>query len=70
FVDGEGPFASKSNAEGAAAGEAESPQTSAFDGEEFDGEDRDDKEFSDDRDADELEARDREEPVRSAATEP
>ncbi|MDV7348872.1 helix-turn-helix domain-containing protein [Halorubrum distributum] len=75
FVDGEGPFASESNAEGAAAGEAESPQTAAFDGEEFDGDDRDaddsdDKEFSDDRDADELEARDREEPVRSAATEP
>ena len=56
FVDGEGPFASASDAEGAAARETGPPETAAFDG--------------DDRDAEAIDAADREEPVRSAATEP
>ncbi|WP_424015745.1 helix-turn-helix domain-containing protein [Halorubrum xinjiangense] len=76
FVDGEGPFASEADDGGAAAGESASSETAAVDDEKFDAaerdaDDRDDEESNaDDHDADEFDAGDREEPVRSAATEP
>ncbi|RLM67206.1 helix-turn-helix domain-containing protein [Halorubrum sp. Atlit-26R] len=63
FVDGEGPF-SESNAGAGPTGETGPSETAALDGEEFDANERDAER------ADEFEAADREEPVRSAATEP
>ncbi|TKX87837.1 helix-turn-helix domain-containing protein [Halorubrum sp. SS5] len=63
FVDGEGPF---SPPETAGDDAIEPAEAVALDGEEFDAAARGD----DESDGDEFEAADREEPVRSAATEP
>ena len=77
FVDGEGPFASASDAAGAAGAEAGSPEPVSI-GEELDGDDpeADERETgeheADEHEADEFDTGDpdREKPVRSAPTEP